>query len=234
MTSMKTTLVALIVAALGIGLDAAKPGTKDPTPDWPCVITFRDVGGDAIKSDGLGAYVNGYQGVLCDVTQEPTSGHDQWLNLHFDTSKRTPSPRKIFYAAQTGAGGWAAFFTQGWFQVKKFGTVTSGSERRPFRAYVQNAQFSKGVGRLRGDSDSIESTSGSSSVIVTPGEDGCTWTVRFDPNEPPGSGESGVTVNPRVMEMTEGQFYDVVRGVYPMAFEVTVTVTGVKTGCGGQ
>jgi len=216
-------MVVLVAAILVGGQPALQAGkASKPAPvRWACQLTLRDADGDAIQSDGRGAYRDGMNGVLCGINLEPNTGTYQWLNI--DLSART-STRSFYYPGQTDASGYNyfSFSTKGTFQVKQFATVVAGStDTRPFRAFVYDKQFSGGTGRFTGDN---ASNPGTSSVIVDVASDGCNWTVWFDPTTTPGLME--------LAETTKGSGpYGAPGGYYPMPFSATVTVIGGKAGC---
>lgn len=72
---------------------------------------------------------------------------------------------------------------------------------------------------------------GSSSAWVT-ALDGCTWKLAWYPSAPLESNERGY-VTPRVLALREGASRERTRTAdFSMPFSATVTVMGVKVGCG--
>ncbi|HEX4947508.1 MAG TPA: hypothetical protein VFZ34_12635 [Blastocatellia bacterium] len=91
---MKKTTLLLITLALGFSLVAIAALAQKPKtyPTVPLIVSFRDAGStdcntiedprcaDRIRSDGLGAYTHGVQGVSATIDQYG------YLNLNFQTS----------------------------------------------------------------------------------------------------------------------------------------------------
>lgn len=242
-------LTGVILSLAGTGtLDAQKkkkPGTEPQ--NWPCQITLRDavdtLGNpvDGISSDGRGTYVNGEDGgrVRCNVLQAPNSGHDGWLEVFIDAGsiRYMNLPAQQAQTAYTKTG-YTTFENRGSFEVKDIrdANVAGQTYLQPFRAYVNNAQFSKQA-RLVGDSfapDPVDRWStdsrGTSSVFVVPIDD-CTWQVTSNPTSPITEGERADF--PRVLRLTEAQKNGVPYRAadFVLAFSATVRILGVKPGC---
>lgn len=234
----------VLAAVCGPTVTAGKP-VPPPAP-WPCQVTLRDAGGDVIISDGKGPYVNGQGGVSCTITADPNATKYGWLYLYFP--RPTKSTRAVLYLGQTrdadGGPGYNGFASRGSFEVKGL-TQTAYNpgnpdfiDIRPFRANQSDRQFASGTGQFSGDSNFTgeQWSTGSSSVFVKPGADGCTWDFWFDPNAGPFSstlGDSAPTrYAPRVIQLKEGTGYAQTRGYYAMPFGATVRIINVpKLGC---
>jgi len=226
---------------------AAKAGPVKPAPlRWACQITFRDAPGDAIMSDGKGAYRDGVNGVLCGIDQSITGSHYQWLNV--DLSAKTSTRAMTFPGQAGGVPGpaYATFSNKGSFEVKGLAAIAydpsspTFMDVLPFRSYVTDPKRVVG-GLFRGDSNFIGSVPLSSSVFVS-AQTACTWVVWFDPAALPVQSSRGERSDtqyyPRVMEWLVRQgTNDIVQGYYPMPFSATITaisgpgVNGVKPGC---
>lgn len=243
-------LTGLVLSLAGANaLEAQKKGGPGTEPQhWPCQITLRDavdaLGNpvDGILSDGRGTYVNGEDGglVRCNVVQAPNSGHDGWLEVFIEGT----SVRHMRFPAQQAQtayrkAGYSAFENRGSFEVKfiRDANLVGQTYLRPFRAYVNDRQFSKQA-RLTGDSfapDPIDRWSadfrGTSSVFVVPIDD-CTWQVTSNPTYPITEGERANF--PRVLRLTEAEKNGApyASADFVMSFSATVRIIGVKPGCG--
>ncbi len=241
----------------GVGR-ARRPSFK--TPNWRCSVEFRDrdpdpvtnTSGDAIRSDGLGPYIDGTDGVTCYI-YPGTDGalRDGWLYMIIDSPRRSPSPRFIQFVGQEycrrqGAPRRTSDFANqvgGSFEVMGLGKVQWPSrDVMPFRALLSHSQFPYGA-RLNGDSNTVGSLWNippTSSVFVQAlDESECSWEVTSYTTEQPFFtglfGERiGTQPNPRVMRITKGQgskLPEVVLGDFPMPFQATVSIIGNKQGC---
>lgn len=220
---------------------------KTATANWPCVITFDSVLSytnaaglpqtipTAVQGDGKGPYVNAKEGVECYVVQGTTSAHYGYLFVNMDRMSAryllfpgqaavTPSPRT----------GYSTFENRqpGYFEITKLATAVGGTFRRRVRIGVGGSkQFD--AGEMWGDSLSADPlVAGSSSAWVTSLEGGCSWKLAWYPSAPLEANETAY-VDPRVLALREGSSRTRSRsGDFSMPFSATVTITGVKPGCG--
>ena len=117
---MRISILALTAATVALivgGTSGGGAGQKQPsfkTPNWRCSVEFRDRDpdpdtntiGDAIRSDGLGPYIDGTDGVTCYI-YPGTDGalRDGWLSMIIESPRRSPSPRFIQFIGQEYSAG---------------------------------------------------------------------------------------------------------------------------------
>lgn len=229
----------LMLSAALIAISGSEPwaaGKPAPSANWPCKIVFRDAADDKIQSDGA-TYVDGVGGVRCYIVVAPGATHDGWLHMSITSTRRNPSTRYVRYVGQAFEGAsYETFNNQaGTFEVKELARIDPNFPNlphnvKPFRARLNNAQFTDGVAQVDGDSNFTGGApSYSTSSVFVRAVGACSWTVTSYTTEVPSLlvssfGErEGTRLNPRVMKIWEGAFF-------PMPFEATVTV-GNKAGC---
>ncbi len=220
---------------------------KSSSPNWPCVITFENLLSyqapdgttktiaTAVQGDGQGPYVHGKEGVQCYVNRGTTSGN--YGNL-FVNADRT-SPRYFLFPGQSAVtaytrSGYDTFENRqpGYFEITRLDSAvtTDGTLGGTFRRRVR---IGVGFGELWGDSTSTDPlVVGSSSAWVTPLSN-CSWKLAWYPwaADP----EVNAYVDPRILALRESGQSPKTRirtADFAMPFAATVTVTGVKTGCG--
>lgn len=238
--------VALAAASLA-GQTVSAQKNPASSPNWPCVITFDSVlsytNADgtvqaidtAVQGDGKGPYVHGKDGAQCYVNEGSTSGNYGNLFVNVDRS----SARYFVFPGQTAitASPRTAYSTfqnrqPGYFEITKLDTAVGGTFRRRVRIGVGgSSQFDSG--EMWGDSLSTDPlVAGSSSAWVTSMDGGCSWKLAWYPSAPLETAESAY-VSPRVLALREGPSRARTRTAdFSMPFSATVTVTGVKPGCG--
>lgn len=221
---------------------------KSTSPNWPCVITFENLLSyqadgttrtiaTAVQGDGQGPYVHGKEGVQCYVNRGTTSGN--YGNL-FVNADRT-SPRYFLFPGQSAVTAYSrsSYDTfqnrqPGYFEITKLDSAVAadgtfgGTFRRRVRVGV-------GFGEMWGDSTSTDPlVAGSSSAWVT-SLSNCSWKLAWYPWAPADQNETAAYVNPRILALRElGQTpkTQVRTADFAMPFAATVTITGVKPGCG--
>lgn len=258
MLALTATAVALILGGVSESWSGQKPSFK--TPNWRCKVEFRDrdpdpntnTNGDAIRSDGLGPYVDGVDGVTCYINPGTDGAtRDGWLYMIIESPRRSPSPRFIQFRGQEyeqASGNIASYLdfpnqVGGSFEVMGLGKVQWPSrDVIPFRALLSHSQFPYGA-RLNGDSNTVGSLwdiPPTSSVFVQALDElECSWEITSYTTEQAFFtglfGErSGTQVNPRVMRISKGQgskLPDVVLGDFPMPFQVTISIIANKPEC---
>jgi hypothetical protein len=238
----------LAVAAALAGQTLSAQKSAPASPDWPCVITFdsilsyTDAAGNAqtvstaVQGDGKGPYVNGKEGVQCYVIRG-TSISGNYGNLFVNADRS--SARSFWFPAQSaisafGRTSYTGFRNRqpGYFEITRIDTAVDGTYRRRVRIGVGgSSQFD--AGEMWGDSLSTDPlVVGSSSAWVTSVAGGCSWKLAWYPWAPLDTGESAY-VAPRVLALREGSSRARTRTAdFSMPFSATVTITGVKPGCG--
>jgi hypothetical protein len=209
--------LAIILGSLLVGwlgsVDAQKSKTSS---NWPCRLEFRDVAGDAIRSDGKGAYVNGLDAVTC-VVVPPDSGSLTAGDVSLYFANRPG--RGLIYATQPGNGlhsGWEEFYDRGSLRVKLLADVPEGQVG--YRAFISYSGVGRFVASDEGESDPVRD------VVRVERVSTCTWDISFDPGIDPPSGAA-------LMELWDGSGWTRYRGAFQLPTGMTVTVTGGLTGC---
>jgi len=239
-------MLALTAAVLLGGTSESWAAKPAPDLDWKCSIQLRDAPGDAITSDGGGAYVHGTDGVECTIVRD-RDAHFNWLYVVFAGT----APRSMMFRGQSnGSASYLSFANKGTFEVKGLAdlawTGTPYTDVRPFRGLLRSPQFARGAGEFNGHSNFPGGPNipdgapyvGTSSVFVQ-ALSTCSWQITSYTTEVTSlitltSGERAgtITTPTRVLRLSEGVYPKVtVRGGFPMAFGATVRIIGNMPGC---
>lgn len=180
MRRMIFTATAAAVVILGIATDrliAAKP-----TNGTPASVTFRDGATDSIKSDALGAYVEGQKGSVCRIY----TGGSQDLTIGTFQSGRT---MWFFYTPATDVAQPTSNPPSGTLQDNAFMNIRNIGAMALGETKLTLASFNTAVGYFRW----LNGQYGSQAVIVTRNSQ-THWTVSADPSPMvvPGGGDLGV------------------------------------------
>jgi hypothetical protein len=96
--------------------------------DYPVRLSLRDASTDLFKSDGLGDYINGVDGIKCLLVDENTTTNTAHAgDLSCYDSSRTN--RKWCYPVNNVVGGYSGFCSNGQIRVKSVRTVETNGFR---------------------------------------------------------------------------------------------------------
>jgi hypothetical protein len=209
MKSRKLTRLAFITAfiftATGIGLGA----------DYPVRLSLRDASTDLFKSDGLGDYINGVNGITCLLVDENTTTNPAHAgDLSCYDSSRTN--RRWCYPTNNVPGGYNGFCANGQVRVRSVRTVvTSGFRGLVLRA--DNKQFSGGLAKF--DAEILNPEPGATDLAYVEKLNECQYRVTM------GTDFSGHLVD--IYQSARLTY----RSTVPLPLQMTATITGVKPGC---
>jgi hypothetical protein len=213
----------IATCVMGIGLISFEHGAPlaAPKPTNPgAQVVFADRAGDAIRSDGRGAYVNDVGGATSQIYVNGSG--DLTLNL-FQTR-----PKRVFVGTFEAAGDVSqpsavtpsGSFTDGWFlNIHSVWSIPVGA------TVATDASFSAGVGDFRWCGDGTapawcSGLTGSQQVSVTRTAFD-TWTVVADSAD--GSAMPPIPGNDLNLLAQSGHPSVHVAGYYHMPFSLTIT-----------
>ncbi|HEX4946871.1 MAG TPA: hypothetical protein VFZ34_09415 [Blastocatellia bacterium] len=196
----KITITLSLILCLLLGVwSFTKPGQA--VDAIPVTVVFNDSLDNNIRSDGLGAYLNGVDGVqrIIDLL------NDLILQLHF-AGKKTLPRRQMFFDFTKPVGNAlnrGTILEAAFLNVDSIGTMAVGESRSA------QAQFNTSIGLLRFNPANYP---GTSYVLVTRTSE-TTWEITA-------SASTGGDVAALVQQARNGTYKPV--GNYHMPFQITV------------
>lgn len=176
---MRTRVFMLTLGLCGaiVGAAEAQKGKPAPQPtvvNWRCDVVMRDAAGDAILSDGHGAYVDGSGGFICAMspTESAQAGNPAPGSGNFYLNDRGAT-RTFAFPARPGV--WGAATSTG-LQVRVFSLVDMPVGVAQTRAM---AIPTSPIGAMYADDLGTSDTVKDLATVTRTGE--CTWEVTFDP-----------------------------------------------------
>ena len=159
-------LLFVVTLSVAAWLAQGARGSRTGATSIPVIGTFRDSTTipDRIKSDGLGTYVDGQNGVRAVI--------DARGDFDLDTSTAGPGGRTLFV---------------------DLSSCVSTSCNAPFATQDVDAFMSTGVGGLPNMAQGSSTASSLAVNFVTPSTPNTQWFLRFNPNAYPGTSTVTVT-----------------------------------------
>ncbi|HEX8288274.1 MAG TPA: hypothetical protein VF556_09770 [Pyrinomonadaceae bacterium] len=183
--------------------------------DYPIRLSLRDASTDLFKSDGLGDYINGVNGISCLLVDENTTtnlAHAGDLSC-YDSSRTN---RKWCYPTNNVPGGYSGFCSNGSIRVKSVRTVeTIGLRGLVLRA--NNKQFAGGGAKF--DAEILSPEPGATDLAYVEKLNECQYRITM-----------GTDFSGRLIDIYEGARLTY-RSTVPFPLQMVATITGVKPGC---
>jgi hypothetical protein len=183
--------------------------------DYPVRLTIRDANTDLFKSDGLGDYVNGVNGITCLLVDENTTTNPAHAgDLSCYDSSRTN--RRWCYPTNNVPGGYNSFCANGQVRVKSVRTiVTSGFRGLVLRA--DNKQFSGGLAKF--DAEILNPEPGATDLAYVEKLNECQYRVTM-----------GIDFSGNLVDIYQSARLTY-RSTVPLPLQMTATIIGGKPGC---
>jgi hypothetical protein len=183
--------------------------------DYPVRLSLRDASTDLFKSDGLGPYINGVNGITCLLVDENTTtniAHAGDLSC-YDSSRTN---RIWCYPTNYVLCGYNGFCANGQVRVKSVRTVeTSGFRGLVLRA--DNKQFTGGLAKF--DAEILNPEPGATDLAYVEKLNECQYRVTM-----------GTDISGRWVDIYQSSRLTY-RSTVPLPLQMTATIIGVKPGC---
>jgi hypothetical protein len=184
--------------------------------DYPVRLSFRDASSDLFKSDGLGDYVHGQNGIACLLVDENTTTNTVHAG-DLSCYSATRTNRRWCYPTNGVPGGYSGFCSDGSIRVKSVRTVeTDGFRGLVLRAY--NKQFKGGIAKF--DAEILTPEPGATDLAYVEKLNECQYRITM------GTGFSGSLID---IYQSANLTY---RSTVPLPLQMVATIIGVKPGCG--